>query len=321
MPYELGHSEALEQVRGGGAAGEGRLLRAAVPCGSGYWTLLRTPHLPPLETPAQVLAAVADYQPPTAASTGRYSLARDSWREFDPFYPHYSRRDLQSALHAAQESGAWQPEWQLQAGLPPLPAPLAGLQRLLHHSLRIVWAALLLGCTGGGGAAGAAGGEGGGGAAEDCALAATHLLCLAVQRKRADLAALLAGEASAAGAPPLPESWRSPAGFRAKCEEHLAGAPPRRPGILHLLRVLAGQQTWVDGSRREGSWEVRCAAGRCRSWLMQCPSPLLLRRRQVALSSCHSFLSLEPSPTPPPAAQALCSICGSRNGGPAAGCA
>ena len=34
---------------------------------------------------------MADYQPPTAASTGRYSLRRDSWREFDPFYPHYTR--------------------------------------------------------------------------------------------------------------------------------------------------------------------------------------------------------------------------------------
>ena len=174
--------------------------------------------------------------------------------------PSPGRRDLQSALHLAQEGGAWQPEWQLQQGLPPLPAPMVGLQRMLHHLLRIVWAALLLACTGGTAAGSGEGGGSSGGAAEDCALAATNLLCMAVQRKRADLAAMVAGQAAAPGAPPLPESWRSPRGFRAKCEEHLAGAPPGRPGILYLLRVLAGAERWVDGSRREASWELqRCA--------------------------------------------------------------
>lgn len=140
---------------------------------------------------------------------------------------------------------------------------MVGLQRMLHHLLRIVWAALLLACMDGStaGGSGAGGGGASGGAAEDSALAATNLLCMAVQRKRADLAAMLAGEAAAPGAPPLPESWRSPLRFRAKCEEHLAGFFPARPGILYLLRVLAGAERWLDGSRREASWELqRCAA-------------------------------------------------------------
>ena len=173
------------------------------------------------------------------------------------------RRDLQSALHLAQEGGTWQPEWQLQQGLPPLPLPMVGLQRMLHHLQRIVWAALMLACMGGStaGGSGVGGGGASGGAAEDSALAATNLLCMAVQRKRADLAAMLAGEAAAPGAPPLPESWRSPLRFRAKCEEHLAGSSPSRPGILYLLLVLAGAERWVDGSRREASWELqKCAA-------------------------------------------------------------
>ena len=157
----------------------------------------------------------------------------------------------------------WQPEWQLLAPLPPLPAAMAGLLRMQHHMLRIVWAALLLACTDGSSGAGGAnsGGGGSGGAAEDCALAACNLLSLALQRKQADLAALAAGDAAPDGAPQLPEAWRSLQGFRSKCEEHLEGSAPDRPGIIHLLRVLAGEETWVDGSRREASWELqRCAA-------------------------------------------------------------
>lgn len=138
---------------------------------------------------------------------------------------------------------------------------MVGLQRMLHHLLRIVWAALLLACMGGSTAGGSSDGGSSGGAAEDSALAAVNLLCMAVQRKRADLAAMLAGDAAAPGAPPLPESWRSPLRFRAKCEEHLAGSSQARPGILYLLRVLAGAERWMDGSRREASWELqRCAA-------------------------------------------------------------
>lgn len=38
----------------------------------------------------QVLADLAEYRPPTAATTGQYSLKPERWREFDPFYPHYT---------------------------------------------------------------------------------------------------------------------------------------------------------------------------------------------------------------------------------------
>lgn len=188
------------------------------------------------------------------------------------------RRDLQTALHTAQESGAWQPEWQLSGGLPPLPAPMGGLQHLQHHLLRLVWTSLLLACSDaalaeGGAAASSGAGAGagaaaGGGAAEDCALAALALLCLALQRKQADFAALVGGEGAAvpvppggAAPPPLPVAWSTPVGFRLKAEEYFVGSPSERPGILFLLRVLAGQEAWVDGSRREASWELKaCAA-------------------------------------------------------------
>lgn len=156
---------------------------------------------------------------------------------------------------------------------------MAGLQRLLHHQLRLVWTALLLACSdaalfeGGAAASGsgggpAAGAAAGGGAAEDCALAALSLLCLALQCKQAGFAALIgraeaAAQAAAGGPtpPPLPAAWSTPASFRLKAEEYFVGSPPERPGIQFLLRVLAGQEAWVDGSRREASWELKaCAA-------------------------------------------------------------
>jgi len=140
------------------------------------------------------------------------------------------------------------------------------LQRLLHHLLRLIWTALLLACTDG--PTGAAGG-----AAEDCALAATNLLSLVLQRKSSDFAALLAAGSSSSGLaveaarpgaappPPLPAAWATPSGFLAKCEEYLTGSLPERPGILFLLQVLAGHTAWVDGSKREGSWELKHCAG------------------------------------------------------------
>jgi hypothetical protein len=39
----------------------------------------------------QVLGGLADYLPPTAAAKGQYVLRQEAWREFDPFYPHYTR--------------------------------------------------------------------------------------------------------------------------------------------------------------------------------------------------------------------------------------
>lgn len=158
----------------------------------------------------------------------------------------------------------WQPQWQLQLGIPALPPPMASLQRVTNHVLRLVWTALLAACVN-------SGGGGGGGAAEDCALAAVSLLSLALQCKAVGLAALIRGserggaESSAAAAaaadPLLPAAWATPAGFLQKCEEHLAGSSRQQVGIIYLLQVLAGSEPWVlDGSRQEGSWELKACA-------------------------------------------------------------
>lgn len=55
-------------------------------------TALFTPYCaaPYTPKPLQVLAELAEYRPPTAATTGQYSLKAERWREFDPFYPHYT---------------------------------------------------------------------------------------------------------------------------------------------------------------------------------------------------------------------------------------
>lgn len=151
---------------------------------------------------------------------------------------------------------------------------MAGLQRLLHYMLRLIWASLVLACSEAPLAEGSvavgsrAAAEAGGGTAEDCALAALSLLCLSLQRILADFNALVGGpgaaEQAAAGhaAPPqLPPAWNTPADFRQKVEEHFVGSAPQHPGIIFLLRVLAGQESWVDGSRRDTSLELRtCTA-------------------------------------------------------------
>lgn len=45
----------------------------------------------PLLLPLQVLGELAAYAPPTASTRGQYVLRAEAWREFDPFYPHYTR--------------------------------------------------------------------------------------------------------------------------------------------------------------------------------------------------------------------------------------
>jgi hypothetical protein len=134
---------------------------------------------------------------------------------------------------------------------------MVGLQRMLHHLLRIVWAVLVAACISGPPSS-SGDTSAGGGAAEDSALAAISLLSLALQRKAADLESLISGDQPVVLLSP---AWASLAGFSRKCEELLVGNGAQRPGIIFLLRVLAGTEPWVDGNRREASPELKtCAA-------------------------------------------------------------
>ena len=186
------------------------------------------------------------------------------------------RQDRQAALQNAQDSGQWQPEWQLELGAGDVPAGLSGLRHALHRLLHLVWAALALAtCSVGGDSS-----EGSSAAAaEDCGSAACRLLALALRRKRDDFAELLwlqqgstAGGAEPTAPPLLPEGWRTPASFLARLEWHLLGSggggdgSEQRPGILFLLRSLAGSPGWGEGEdwpqRRQqaASWELQGCA-------------------------------------------------------------
>jgi hypothetical protein len=177
-------------------------------------------------------------------------------------------RDLQTALHTAEEGALWQPEWQLQHALvAAAPCPLDRLQRLLPQLLPVAWTALLGACISGGSAASGNGGSSG--ATEDSALAAVNLLCHYLAQQGAEFAALLHCSSSAGGsssadvgpAQAVPPAQAALASFAATLEEQLEGRPPGRPGILFMLRVLAGNQAWLDGSCRQASWELKaCAA-------------------------------------------------------------
>ena len=111
LPYELAHSAEFDQASTGGRrwrrdggprqdGGKFLLPSALVPGGAPLYPsvgcVLGTPLMlylsysihPPT---AQALEQVADYRPPTTAATGRYTLKRGLWAEFDPFFLHYTR--------------------------------------------------------------------------------------------------------------------------------------------------------------------------------------------------------------------------------------
>ena len=78
----------------------------------------------------QVLAEVADFVPPALhAHGGRFRLKAACWQEFDPFFLHYSPRQLHDALENAH-AHKWEPAQQLR---PPPPAgkSLEGLNCML----------------------------------------------------------------------------------------------------------------------------------------------------------------------------------------------
>ncbi|KAK3259406.1 hypothetical protein CYMTET_31597 [Cymbomonas tetramitiformis] len=86
--------------------------------------LTHSPHLD------EQLNAVATYTQPKLQGRGRYTLRPECWREFDPFFPHFTRAELQEALHRAHAAKLWHPEWQLDPRTTP-PAALMGYQSFL----------------------------------------------------------------------------------------------------------------------------------------------------------------------------------------------
>ena len=91
----------------------------------------------------QALAEVTEHINPDAHSKGRYRLLKHAWTEFDPQFPHYTRRDRDQALHNAKNA-KWEPESQLLPPLHQLPRALRGVLRLLDNPLLHRWASLSL---------------------------------------------------------------------------------------------------------------------------------------------------------------------------------
>ena len=91
----------------------------------------------------QVLEEVSIYHAPKLQEHGQYSLKDEYWKDFDPFFHHYSREQLEAALERSVDSGAWKPEWQLAPPAPgaePLEANAAVLASPAMHQL--MWAVL-----------------------------------------------------------------------------------------------------------------------------------------------------------------------------------
>ena len=76
----------------------------------------------------QVLSEVAVYKPPDASSNGSFSLRKECWDQFDPWYLHYTRQHLRSAVDNALQA-KWDPASQLRE----LPPPPVGLPELYRH--------------------------------------------------------------------------------------------------------------------------------------------------------------------------------------------
>lgn len=53
--------------------------------------------------PDQVLDEVATYRAPSMGAGGTYSLVREAWQWFDPYWLQYSRHQLAKASEAAMQ--------------------------------------------------------------------------------------------------------------------------------------------------------------------------------------------------------------------------
>lgn len=87
----------------------------------------------------ETLHAVAAYHQPNLQEQGCYSLRAECWREFDPYFPHFSVVQVEQALREAHASGAWDPAAQLRPFVPPL-ASLQGSMPVIqcHSNLGII---------------------------------------------------------------------------------------------------------------------------------------------------------------------------------------
>ena len=90
----------------------------------------------------KVLKEVAEFNQPKLQDRGKYTLKKEEWRNFDPYFLHYARSDLEEALERAKASGVYKMEWSLR---PPPRAP-AFVERPPHPQTSPVlprrWSAL-----------------------------------------------------------------------------------------------------------------------------------------------------------------------------------
>ncbi|QDZ25745.1 hypothetical protein A3770_18p82630 [Chloropicon primus] len=93
-----------------------------------------------------ILNEIADYHEPKLEEHGQYKLKAECWKEFDIFFPLYSKADLQKALENAEQSNSWNPDMQFK-GVDLLEGdPLQFVFRVLDNGLfyQLIWSALLV---------------------------------------------------------------------------------------------------------------------------------------------------------------------------------
>lgn len=66
---------------------------------------------------------------PSPLQRGRYSLKKEMWAEFDPFFPLYTPRARQDAVQRGLDQKVWRPNHQLRGFADSLPAGM----KTLHH--------------------------------------------------------------------------------------------------------------------------------------------------------------------------------------------
>ena len=76
-----------------------------------------------------MLAEVATFVTPSTLHRGHYTLKKDMWAEFDPFFPQYTPLARQAAINRGLEQKLWKPHQQLRGFADSLPA---GLNKLRH---------------------------------------------------------------------------------------------------------------------------------------------------------------------------------------------
>ncbi|KAK9808772.1 hypothetical protein WJX72_003285 [[Myrmecia] bisecta] len=197
-----------------------------------------------------VLEDVADFVNPNLQQKGKYKLKPALWAEFDPFFLHYTHRDLHDAVLRALRSGQWKAHQQLlrpvggQAGLPAafgiLSSPLL---------LRLIWSVLRYAM------------QHPSTRSDDLAVAALNLLALAMK-------VILSPTSSSSSAPinapttlsSAPSACQIGGGATKADLQALADGLEGRPGLLQLLQTLSATGQHGSAATTQTGSELRDCA-------------------------------------------------------------